>query len=151
MDYQKQKMTFKSTTKLAMIMAVLLLQLTTTARSYQITQGGESSLDLDLQNLALQFADNVYQSSTDTGLNQEQSQEMKRENKNSLFNQQLELQSKSQQIQERVSKLNSYTDKNSDLNDVKSSKWFKDMFGEIMTKHERPQTPAAEDAVSYLT
>ena len=69
MDYQKQKMTFKSTTKLAMIMAVLLLQLTTTARSYQITQGGESSLDLDLQNLALQFADNVYQSSTDTGLN----------------------------------------------------------------------------------
>ena len=134
-----------------MILAVILLQSTMTAHAYQLKSEADDTLDLEIQNLALQLADALYQRSSSSSSNTkemsnshfEPSEMNSVDQKNSLFNQQLEIQASSQKNQERVSSVNSNNDQSADLEDVLSSQWFKDMFGDVMAKYDQPQTPAA--------
>ena len=134
-----------------MILAVILLQSTMTAHAYQLKSETDDTLDLEIQNLALQLADALYQRSSSSSIttkemsnsHYEPSEINSVDQKNSLFNQQLELQADFQKNQERVSSVNSNNDQSADLEDVLSSQWFKDMFGDVMAKYDQPQTPAA--------
>ena len=47
-----------------MILAVVLLQSTMTAHAYQLKSEADENLDLEIQNLALQLADALYQRSS---------------------------------------------------------------------------------------
>ena len=60
-------MSFNLTIKarsIVMILAVILLQSTMTAHAYQLKSEADDTLDLEIQNLALQLADALYQRSS---------------------------------------------------------------------------------------
>ena len=72
MDFNRQKMSFNLTIKarsIVMILAVVLLQSTMTAHAYQLKSEADDTLDFEIQNLALQLADALYQRSSSSSIN----------------------------------------------------------------------------------